>query len=110
MNKPFSQRQVAKFFANTASFILAAGIILSLFPVGAVSAYVTKGANGRSLGLAPGFYIERNLMAPAGTLCRSGQLPIVWCYLQSYILSAAGGRHNEGYSRRPRNCFHIRAT
>lgn len=74
MNKPFSQRQVAKFFANTASFILAAGIILSLFPVGAVSAYVTKGANGRSLGLAPGFYIERNLMAPAGTLCRSGQL------------------------------------
>ena len=74
MNKSSAHKSLVKLFANIASFILIIGILLSIIPAGDLSAYVTKGAYGRSLGLAPNFYIERSLLAPAGTACRSGQL------------------------------------
>jgi len=63
-----------KILSGLAAVILSSSIILSTASAGAVSAYTTPGASGRSLEVLPGFTVNRDYLARAGTLCRSTQM------------------------------------
>lgn len=58
---------------SLAAVLISASLIISIFPAGLVAAYYTRGALGRRLDVAPGFSVNRDYLAPAGSLCRSTQ-------------------------------------
>lgn len=60
--------------SGVTSAVVFCAIILSTASSGAVSAYTTPGASGRSLEVLPGFTVNRDYLARAGTLCRSTQM------------------------------------
>lgn len=65
--------QMKRVFWGSASAFISAVLILSILSAGVVSAYYTSGALGRRLDVYPGFSVNRDYLAPAGSLCRSTQ-------------------------------------
>jgi len=65
---------IKRIILGLAAVVVSASFLVSIIPAELVSAYYTKGALGRRLDVAPGFSLNRDYLAPAGTLCRSTQM------------------------------------
>ena len=63
-----------RWFTRAAAAMVAVCTMMTALPVETLAAYYTVGANGRSLEVLPTFTVNRSMMAPLNTPCRSGQL------------------------------------
>ena len=71
----FSIRSLPKrILTQAVAVLVTAAFVITAFTAAPVAAYTTAGALGRSLDVYSGFTINRNLLAPLGSACRSGQL------------------------------------
>jgi hypothetical protein len=59
--------------ARIIGILMLCSVMVTMIPAGEVSAYKTRGALGRSLNVAPGFTVIRNMLAFPDTICRGGQ-------------------------------------